>query len=53
MLGYIFVNPPAEGHVVPLYRCSWDNGARHFGALDSTCEKAHVDGRLGWVLSGP
>jgi serine/threonine protein kinase len=53
VLGYIFVNPPAEGHVVPLYRCSWDNGARHFDALDSTCEKGHVDGQLGWVLSGP
>lgn len=52
-LGYIFVNPPAEGHVIPLYRCTRDNGTRHFDALDKSCEGEHLDGQLGWVLSGP
>lgn len=49
LLGYIFVNPPADGHVVPLFRRGWDNGTRHLDALDSTCEKGHVDaaGRVG------
>ncbi|MEU0879050.1 serine/threonine-protein kinase [Lentzea sp. NPDC005914] len=53
-LGYIFVTPPAEGHVIPLYRCTWDNGARHFDALDKSCDGGgRLDGQLGWVLSGP
>ncbi|MDT7784485.1 MAG: hypothetical protein QOF58_2904 [Pseudonocardiales bacterium] len=52
-LGYIFVNPPAEGAVIPLYRCTRDNGSRHFDALDKSCEGEHLDGQLGWVLSGP
>ncbi|MEV6240993.1 serine/threonine-protein kinase [Lentzea sp. NPDC051838] len=52
-LGYIFVNKPAEGAVIALYRCTRDNGTRHFDALDSSCEGEHLDGQLGWVLSGP
>jgi eukaryotic-like serine/threonine-protein kinase len=53
LLGYIFVTPPAEGHVIPLYRCTRDKGARHFDALASSCEGEHLDGQLGWVLNGP
>ncbi|GLY49212.1 serine/threonine-protein kinase [Lentzea sp. NBRC 102530] len=53
LLGFIFTTPPAEGQVVPLYRCTRDNGSRHFDALDANCEGEHRDGQLGWVLSGP
>ncbi len=53
-LGCIFVTPPAEGHVIPLYRRTWDNGTRHFDALDKSRDGGgRLDGQLGWVLSGP
>jgi eukaryotic-like serine/threonine-protein kinase len=53
LLGYIFTRKPADGEVIPLYRCARDQMGRHFDALDKGCEGATTEFPLGLVLTGP
>ncbi|GGU56525.1 hypothetical protein GCM10010178_56220 [Lentzea flava] len=52
-LGHIFTRKPAQGEVIPLYRCARDQMGRHFDALDAACENEVREFQLGWVLTGP